>query len=156
MSRFLPWSSIICLLFLLHGSAEPQTQHRNFNLNCGLIGKFARYPQHNHGCKSQSFCSDPERCIRKLAVPHKKLEAFLFEPTPPVAVGPPQQGDTTNSGLGLSVGMQGAISAGGVNAGAGVSAGAGTNSAGAASGSAGASAGAGGVGVGGGLGIGGL
>jgi uncharacterized membrane protein YgcG len=156
MSRFLPWFSFVCLLSLLHSSAEAQTQHRNFNLNCGLIGKFARYPQHNHGCKAVVRCADPKTCLRKLAVPHKKLEAFLFKLEPPVATEPPQQGDTSNSGLSLSVGVQGAVSAGGVNAGGGVSAGAGTDSGGGASGSAGASVGADGVGAGGGLGIGGL
>jgi hypothetical protein len=152
MSRFLPWFILVCSLPLLHSSAEAQTQKRNFNLNCGLIGKFARYPQHNQNCKWQIFCSDPEHCIRKLAVPHKKLEAFLFEPELPVAGESPQQGDTSTGGLSLSVGVQGSVSAGGLNASGSVSAGAGTDFSGG-SGSASAEAGAG---AGGGLGVGGL
>jgi hypothetical protein len=156
MSRFLPWFSLVCLLPLQPSSAEAQTQKRNFNLNCGLIGQFARYPQHNHGCKAVARCTDPKTCVRKLAVSHKKLEAFLFEPELPVAGEPPQQGDTTKSGLSLSVGVQGSIGAGDLGASGAVSAGAGTSSGGGASGSASASAGAGGVSAGGGLGIGGL
>lgn len=159
MSGSLPWFILVSSLsLLLHSSADAQTQKRNFNLSCGLIGNFARYPQHNNLCKWQVFCSDPKTCMRKLAVPRKDLEAVLSleEAEAPVGGEPPPQGWS------LSVGVQGSISAGGLNASGNVNAGAGTDSGGGASGSGSASAGASGdggganTGAGGGLGIGGL
>jgi hypothetical protein len=164
MRKSLPW--FVCVsawIVLLHGSADAQTQKRNFNLNCGLIGSFARYPQHNSLCKWQVFCTDPKTCIRKLAVPQKDLEAVLSqeESAAPIA-GEPSQADTPDSGLSLSVSAQGSVSAGGLNASASANAGAGTDSGGGASGSASAGASAGGeagggnAGAGGGLGMGGL
>jgi hypothetical protein len=155
MSRSLPWLILVCLLTVLHGPTDAKNQKRNFNLNCGLIGNFAQYPQHNQLCKWQTFCTDPKTCMRKLAVPQEEIEAVLSpeESGVPAAGEPPSDG-----GLSLSVGVQGSVSAGGISAGGSVGAGAGTDSDGGVSGgaNAGANAGADGASAGGGLGTGGL
>jgi hypothetical protein len=160
------WVVVLCALtVLLHGSASAQTQKRNFNLNCGLIGSFARYPQHNHGCKAVVLCTDPKTCLRKFGVRKKALAAVLplEELGTPVAGEAPSQSDQSSNGLSLSVDARTSVSAGGLNASGSISGGAGADSSGAASGSANAGASAGGGQVGGGnasaggsLGIGGL
>jgi hypothetical protein len=162
MPKSLRWLLAVCALaVLLHGSAHAQTQKRNFNLNCGLIGSFARYPQHLLGCKALILCTDPKTCMRKLVSRQKKLEALISqqELTAP-ATGESPEVNASAGGLSVSVGVQGNVSAGGMSASAGVSAGATADANGGASGSAGGGvgAGAGGVnaGAGGGLGLGGL
>lgn len=160
MPKSLRWLIAVCTLaVLLHGSAHAQTQKRNFNLNCGLIGSFARYPQHVQGCKALLLCTDPKTCVRKSVLRQRKLEAFisLEELTAPLTGASPEI-DASAGGLSVSVGVQGHVTAGGMSANGGVSAGAGADSNGGASGSASGGAGAGGVsaGTGGGLGLGGL
>jgi len=154
----LRWFVILsALTVLLYDSTNAQTQKRNFNLSCGLIGSFARYPQHVQGCKPVVLCTDPKTCVRKI-VRQKDLEAILSsEDLAAPAAGESPQSDTSGSGLSLSVGVDGNVSAGGLSASGSASAEA--DSRGGASGSAsgGVSAGAGGVnaGAGGSLGIGG-
>jgi uncharacterized membrane protein YgcG len=152
MPKSLRWIVVLgAVVVLLHGSATAKTQKRNYNLNCGLIGSFARYPQHNTLCKWQVFCSDPKTCIRKLAIQQKSLEAIVLPEEVETPVSPEAPPATR---LGVNVGVQGSVSAGDVNASGSVSAGASADSGGGVSG--GGNAGASVGGTGGGLGIGGL
>jgi hypothetical protein len=156
MPKSLRWIVVLgAVAALLHGSATAKTQKRNYNLNCGLIGSFARYPQHNSLCKWQVFCSDPKTCLRKLAIQQKGLEAIVLPEEVETPVSPEAPPAT---GLGVNVGIQGSISAGNVNASGSVSAGASAVSGGGGcgGGNAGGCVGGSKVGAGGGLGIGGL
>jgi hypothetical protein len=136
------WVVVLCALtVLLHGSASAQTQKRNFNLNCGLIGSFARYPQHNHGCKAVVLCTDPKTCLRKFGVRKKALAILpLEELGTPVAGEAPSQSYPSSNGLSLSVDARTSVSAGGLNASGSISGG--VDSSGAASGSISGGAGA--------------
>ena len=160
MPKSLGWLIALCAsTVLLHGSAHAQTQKRNFNLNCGLIGSFARYPQHVQGCKAVVMCTDPKTCLKKSVLRQKKLEAFIsLEKLTAPAAGESPEIDASAGGLSVSVGVQGNVSAGGMSTNGGLNASAGADSNGEASGSASGGAGAGGVnaGTGGDLGLGGL
>ena len=156
MPKSLRWIVVLgAVAVLLHGSATAKTQKRNYNLNCGLIGSFARYPQHNSLCKWQVFCSDPKTCMRKLAIKQKGLAVIVL----PDEVGTPASPEAPPvTGLGVNVGVEGSVSAGDVSASGSVSAGAAADSGGGVSGggNAGGSVGGSNAGAGGGLGIGGL
>jgi hypothetical protein len=154
-----------CLALLLSLSAQ-SAQIRNFNLNCGLLGGFARYPQHTQACKWALSCKDPRNC--PLAIPGENLLNSLAPETP---AAPQTQGQTAaqpgtsdqsgmseSGSLGANVGVSGGVNAGGVNASVGANAGAraGSDGVGAGAGvNAGISAGGVNAGVGAGAGIGG-
>jgi hypothetical protein len=145
---------LVCLLtVLLHGQTDAKNQKRNFNLNCGLIGSFARHPQYIQGCKWETVCTFDHVCIRRLSIPNALAEVPLSAVETPANPAP---GTEPNGGLGVSVGVEGSVSLGGVSSGGSANAGAGASSNGEAGGSAGGSVGAGGASGGGGLGIGGL
>lgn len=175
--------SALCVLCLVSMSpANAQTQIRNFNLNCGLIGKFVRYPPHLQHCKALAHCSDARTCPRKrgvrkipelaLTVPDELEDETGTSPPDTSVPGDVNDPDTGQPGspsqpsnqdsLGARAGAQVSARAGGTNLGAGGGASIGSGSDGSASASVGGNAGAGGalggvgVGAGGSLGVGGL
>jgi hypothetical protein len=175
--------SALCVLSLVTMSpANAQTQIRNFNLNCGLIGKFVRYPPHLQHCKALAHCSDARTCPRKrgvrkipelaLTVPDELEDETGTSPPDTSVPGDINDPDTGQPGspsqpgnqdsLGARAGAQVSARAGGTNLGAEGGASIGSGSDGSASASVGGNAVAGGalggVGVGaqGSLGVGGL
>jgi hypothetical protein len=146
MARGLAMVSAFCLLsFVSMPPADAQTQFRNFNLNCGLIGKFVRYPQHLQHCKALAQCSDPRACPRKrgirripqlaLTVPEELADETATRPPgtgTPGDVGDPSadpgQAGSPDS-LGARAGAEVSARAGGasIGAGGGASIGSGSN-----------------------------
>jgi hypothetical protein len=125
MPKALPGFIIFCpLALLIHASAEAQTQKRNFNLNCGLIGSFAQYPQHSQLCKWEILCSDARTCVRKLVAP-EKLE--VDPKTGNLVSETAGEAANQNGSLGASVSAQGNVSAGGLSGSARAGASAGVN-----------------------------
>jgi hypothetical protein len=159
--------SLVTAFLFTTPSADSQTQLRNFNLNCGLIGKFARYPQHLQHCRALAVCADPQFCLRKKAG-KRKLQALQLALTPPEEVdqsepgvdgpgetdpntpGTPDPGDTNSDGLGARASAEGGVQAGGSSAGAKGSASVGSGSGDSAGASAGAGTSGGGLNVSGG------
>jgi hypothetical protein len=174
----------VCLLSALTvinvSAADAQTKIRNFNLNCGLIGKFVRYPPHLQHCKALVVCGDRRVCRKKKSIaklpaaPLALSDLKLDEQTTGAPDGPsvstPGNTDSpgsTNSpgastddsgGLGIGASVNAGVTGGGVSAGAGggasVGSGSGNNASVGAVG--GASVGGTGVSAGGSLGVGGL
>jgi hypothetical protein len=162
-------------------TADAQTQIRNFNLSCGLIGKFVRYPPHLQHCKTLIVCDDRRLCrkrksIAKLPAAELALSApTLGEQVPGVSPENPatdSPADTSSpgdnnapgaasdnsDGLGASSSASAGVAGGGISAGTGGGASIGSGSANNASAGAGGGASVGGAGVsaGGSLGVGGL
>lgn len=110
MRRTLP--ALLCPIgLLICTSAEAQTQVRNFNLNCGLIGKFAQYPQHYQHCRSQLSCIDPRTCPPEMVDQRKEDQLSAQNPQAELPGS-----DGLSVGVGVSV--QGNVNAGGINVGA--------------------------------------
>lgn len=174
----------VCLLGALMvidvSAADAQTQIRNFNLNCGLIGKFVRYPPHLQHCKALVVCDNRRVCrkkksIAKLPVAELALSAPALDAQMP-GVSPENPatspGDTSSStdisapgtssdsseGLGARASASVGVDGGGLSAGAGGEASVGSGSGNNASAGAGGGTSVGGTGVsaGGSLGVGGL
>ena len=74
---------MIGALFVVEVPAtSAQTQIRNFNLGCGLLGKFVRHPPHVQHCKAVLACDDPQLCSKRKSGKRKTQALQLTLPHP--------------------------------------------------------------------------
>ena len=168
MRSYLLFIGLLVLPVVDASSPHAQTQSRNFNLNCGLIGKFVRYPPHLQHCRALVVCDDHQMCLRKKSIQRKLPAAQLAFSVPELneevsdAPGNANPGDPasnpTGGSLGATVSAGADLSGGGVGAGAkgGASIDSGSNDSVSGGLSGGVSAGGVQAGAGGSLGVGGL
>jgi hypothetical protein len=165
MRNYLPVVAILCLLITPTAiRAEEQNRKTNFNLSCGLLGKFVRYQQHYQHCKPEVICNDRGVCRKK---PTKSVVAPSVVAPSVVAPEVTQENPETNAiadadpSLTVSAGITADADIAGASAdgsaGADASAGpGGADASGSAEGGANAGGASVGGGIGGGLGVGGL
>ena len=162
--------AIGALPFLIASEVDAQTQVRNFNLNCGLIGKFVRYPPHLQHCRALVVCDEHRLCRKKKSILQEPLVEELGLSVLPLDddVSDTTSSDETDSGesasndvnavIGARASADAGLGGGGVGAhiGGGASAGSGSPGSASAGASSGVPAGGLGAGAGGSLGVGGL
>jgi uncharacterized membrane protein YgcG len=154
MRNYFPLVAILCLLTIPTAMrAEEQNRNSNFNLSCGLLGKFVRYKQHYQHCKAVVICNDRGVCRRKPTKPGAPVVALENPETNAISDADPSL--TAGAGVTAGASIAGASANAGATAGASAGPG-GANASGSAEGGASAGGGSVGGGIGGGLGVGGL